>query len=139
MNLGYPLLDENAELTIPSDHVVARDARAAEGIDSWQQMLPPQDQFKEQCYFHTYDGEKGSAQLYNPTIGKGLKISFDTKELNFLTEWKMMGVCDYVLGLEPGNCSPDGRQAMREQGCLQMLKPGEKATFCVKVELLEGK
>lgn len=139
MNMGYPLLDENAEVTIPSDQVVARDPRAAEGIDSWAEMLPPQNQFAEQCYFHTYQGEQGSAQIYNPTIQKGLKISFNTKELGFLTEWKQMGVRDYVLGLEPGNCTPNGRQAMREQGCLQILNPGETAEFHVRVELFEKK
>ncbi len=137
INLGYPLLDENAQLTIPSANVVARDPRAEEGIDSWDQMLPPQDQFAEQCYFHTYAGETGSAQLYNPTINKGIKLSFDTKELGYLTEWKQMGVRDYVLGLEPGNCTPNGRAWMRERDRLQMLAPGETATFTVKVSLFE--
>lgn len=137
MNMGYPLLDENAELTIPSDQVRARDARAQEGIDCWNRLLPPQDGFAEQCYYHTYNGEKGMAQIYNPTLGKGLRITFPTKELYFLTEWKQMGVRDYVLGLEPGNCNPDGRKAMREQNKLQILQPGEEATFHVTVELLE--
>jgi len=30
----------------------------------------------------------------------------------------MMGVRDYVLGLECGNCYPDGRAAMREKDML---------------------
>lgn len=137
MNMGYPLLDENAELLIPSDHVKPRDARAQEGLDSWDKLLPPQEGFAEQCYYHTYDGEKGAAQIYNPTIGKGLRITFDTKELCFLTEWKQMGVRDYVLGLEPGNCNPDGRKAMRAQNKLQILAPGAEATFHVSVEMLE--
>lgn len=30
----------------------------------------------------------------------GLEISFDAKELDGFVEWKMMGIRDYVLGLE---------------------------------------
>lgn len=137
MNMGYPLLSEEAQVTIPSDHVCPRDPRAAEGIDTWDKMLPPQEGFAEQCYYHTYDGPSGSAQIYNPSIHKGLRITFDTTQLNYLTEWKMMGVRDYVLGLEPGNCNPDGRAAMRKQGVLQTLKPGEEKVFHLQVELFE--
>ena len=36
-------------------------------------------------------------------LGIGLSISFDATELDGFVEWKMMGVRDYVLGLECGN------------------------------------
>lgn len=54
-----------------------------------------------------------------------------------LNEWKMMGVHDYVLGLEPCNCTPDGRDVMRQQGRLKFLQPGESKTFEVMVKLYE--
>lgn len=137
MNMGYPLLSEQAELHIPSVRVEPRNAHAAEDLDTWNKLLPPQAGFEEQCYFHSFAGEKGLAEIYNPVINKGLRISFDTKELGYFTEWKMMGVKDYVLGLEPGNCLPDGRPKMRELNDLKVLKPGEEQTFRVKVELFE--
>lgn len=65
----------------------------------------------------------------------GLTISFDAAELDGFVEWKMMGVRDYVLGLECGNCYPDGRDVMRQTGMLKYLKPGEKKTYCVTVRL----
>jgi hypothetical protein len=40
----------------------------------------------------------------------------------------MMGKRDYVLGLEPGNCTPDGRDVMRKNGTLKFLAPDESAT-----------
>ena len=46
-----------------------------------------------------------------------------------------MGVRDYVLGLEFGNCYPDGRNVMRETGMLKFLEPGEKKEYCVQVRL----
>ena len=46
-----------------------------------------------------------------------------------------MGVRDYVLGLECGNCYPDGRDVMRRNGMLKFLKPGESVTYNVSVTL----
>lgn len=36
-----------------------------------------------------------------------------------------MGIRDYVLGLEPGNCYPNGRKEMREKGILKLIQPGQ--------------
>ena len=50
----------------------------------------------------------------------------------------MMGVRDYVLGLECGNCYPDGRDVMRKTGMLKSLEPGEQKTYVVKVKMLDA-
>lgn len=135
MNMGYPLLSESARLCIPSCRVLSRNEQAKLGIDTWQQMLPSQPRFEEQCYFHQFE-KKGRAGIYNPDIGQGLLISFDADRLNYFTEWKMMGERDYVLGLEPGNCHPDGRDRMREEGTLTILQPGESAAYEVDIRMI---
>ena len=137
MNMGYPLLSENAVVDIRSDRVTPRNAHAAKDLETCTEMLRPTPGFEEQCYYHQFTNE-GYAAIYNPDIQKGLAISFDPKVLTHFTQWKMMGCRDYVLGLEPGNCYPDGRDVMRKQGTLQILKPGESATFTVVVTLLEN-
>lgn len=137
MNMGYPLLSETAELQIPSCRVEARSPFALEGIDHWNEIIPPQPGIQEQCYYHSF-ANRGIAALYNPAIGKGVEIAFDPKNLDFFTQWKMMGVRDYVMGLEPGNCSPDGRRAMRESGRLKTLQPGEEKTYGVRISMVEG-
>ena len=134
MNMGYPLLSEKAEVEIPSIAVLPRNARAAEDLDTWNQMLPPQTQFEEQCYYHHFD-KVGKASIYNPEIGQGLEITFDAENLKYLTEWKMMGKRDYVLGLEPGNCTPDGRDVMRKEGELTILEAGQSVCYQVEVSL----
>ena len=139
MNMGYPLLDENAEVYIPSDKVTARNERALEGISEWNTVIPPQNNFEEQCYYHKFNSSNGIAGIFNPKIDKGLSISFDTSELNYFTQWKMMGKRDYVLGLEPGNCNPDGRNVMRKEQTLKFIKPGEEVNFNLKIELYENK
>ena len=112
INIGYPLLSEHAVVDISSTAVKPRNEHAAKDLDTWATMLPPTPGFEEQCYYHCFDQE-GRASIYNPDIHKGLSIAFDSRTLNHLTEWKMMGVHDYVLGLEPGNCTPDGRDVTR--------------------------
>ena len=136
MNMGYPLLSENAVVEIPSVSVKPRNDRAAEDQDTWHKMLPPTPGFEEQCYFHSFKNE-GKASIYTPDIHKGLTIFFDSNALDNFTEWKMMGFRDYVLGLEPGNCHPDGRDVMRKEGKLKILQPGEAVTYEVSVSLYE--
>ncbi|MCQ2430821.1 MAG: aldose 1-epimerase family protein [Clostridia bacterium] len=123
-NMGYPLLSEKAVVDIPSVSCVPRTPHAAEGFDDRLTMEKPQRGYEEMCFFHTFSG-KAQASIYNPDVKTGVAISFDTAELPFFTEWKMMGEYDYVLGLEPGNCDPDGRAHMRERGLLEILQPDE--------------
>ena len=127
-NMGYPLLSETAVVSIPSETVVPRNEDAAKGMADRLKMESPQKGFAEQCFFYTLDGTP-TVSIYNPAIGKGLEMTYDTKELPCFTEWKMMGEYEYVLGLEPGNCTPEGRAAVRAAGNLQFLAPGEAQTF----------
>ena len=48
-----------------------------------------------------------------------------------------MGAGDYVLGLEPGNCTPDGRNVLREKKLLKFLKSGEEATQTITIKIEE--
>lgn len=137
MNMGYPLLDEDSVVTIPSCAVTPRDAHAAEDLANCLRMEKPQTGYQERCYYHKFPDSCGSASIFQPKLGKGLKISFDASKLDGFVEWKMMGVRDYVLGLECGNCYPDGRNVMRERGMLKFLNPGEKVHYEVTVSMLD--
>lgn len=137
MNMGYPLLSEKSLVYIPSSHVEARNERAAQGLDEWNRMQKPEAGFEEQCYYHRFSGE-GKAGIFQPEEGQGLMISFDSNNLNYFTQWKMMGMRDYVLGLEPGNCHPDGRKKMREDGTLKILQPEEEVVYGLKVSMVKG-
>ncbi len=135
MNMGYPLLSEHARLRIPAADTQPRNAHAAKDIATWHQLLPPTPGFEEQCYLHSFAGNEAQVSIENPQSGIGLGICFDPQSLPSFTEWKMMGVRDYVLGLEPGNCFPVGRVAARQEGSLQFLQPGESRSFRLKVSL----
>ena len=123
-NMGYPLLSENSVLKINSAEVQPRDEHAKEDLATWDKMIAPQSNFTEQCYYHTFDDEP-QISLYNPDINTKMEMRYSSESLDFFTQWKMMGEGEYVLGLEPGNCNPDGRDVMRKSGRLKFLKPGE--------------
>jgi hypothetical protein len=138
MNMGYPLLDEDSEIVIPSNQVIPRDDHAAEDMEHWMRMEPPTAGYQERCYYHKFaqkTGEETTVSIYQPKLDTRLSITFDALTLDGFVEWKMMGVRDYVLGLECGNCYPDGRDVMRKTGMLKFLKPGEKQRYQVKITL----
>lgn len=139
MNMGYPLLDEDSIITIPSVEVLPRDDHAAEDIANWMHMEKPAAGYQERCYYHKFADGKGFASIRQPKLGIELQMEFDAKELDGFVEWKMMGVRDYVLGLECGNCYPDGRNVMRNSGMLKFLQPGEKKKYRVNITLSQWK
>ncbi len=141
INIGYPMLSEKSELYIPHSEVKARNSHAEESIKDCLLMEKPQAGYEECCYYYDVAETDGisSVGIYNPDIAKGVRISYEKAKLNFFTEWKMMGIGEYVLGLEPGNCTPDGREAMRKIGELKELAPGEEYSSDVKFLLSEDR
>ena len=138
MNMGYPLLSEKSIVAVNSRKVIPRTDHAAEDLDTWNQMLPPTADFEEQCYYHEFGSGTACAKIFNPDAGVGIAIRFDPSSLPYLTEWKMMGQKDYVLGLEPMNATLDGRSGLREAGLLPTIEAGGERNFEVSVEFFDS-
>jgi hypothetical protein len=138
MNLGYPLLSEHAKLIIDPVSTVPATPYAAEGINEFRQFIKPLANCQEQVYFHKMnDGSRNEAKvcLQNKKIGVSLEIRFNADKLPYLTEWKMMGMGEYVLGLEPCNVPAKNRVALREENILPWLEAGESVTNNIEVVL----
>ncbi len=138
-NFGYPVLSENSKVFIPSNSSTSRNAHAKDNYDSRLTMEKPQSGYEECCYYYDVKADNGMANvgIFSPDINKGVKISYDKTTLGYFTQWKMMGENEYVLGLEPGNCTPDGRAVMREKGILKELEKGEKYNTYLNFEFSE--
>jgi len=138
MNFGYPLLCEYSELIIDPEDTSPATPFAAEGINEFRRFIKPQANCQEQVYYHTMKADsKGETNvcLQNKKLGISLKIKFNTARLPYFTEWKMMGMGEYVLGLEPGNVHAKNRVALREDNILPYLKAGESVTNNIEVLL----
>ena len=133
-NMGYPLLSENSVVKIPNNGVKPRTEDAAKGVPEALNMQKPEKGFVEQCFYFDVVEKDGfaNAGIFSPDEGVGVVLSFDKNTLDYFTEWKMMGETEYVLGLEPGNCTPDGRSVLRERGELKFLAPGESYKTTLK-------
>ena len=139
-NMGYPLLSEKSIVKIPHHQITARNPHSAQSMDTALQMETPQPGYEECCYYYDVISDNGrcTAGIYSPEIEKGVIMSYNKEELPCFTEWKMMGCSDYVLGLEPGNCTPDGRDVLRENGTLQFIAPGERRTASLEFRFAQS-
>lgn len=139
-NMGYPLLDEGAELMFPSTKVIPRDADAEKGIDSYDQICAPEANYAEQCFHHEIPSKNNvsAVAIFNKKIGVGVKLEYSADTLDQFGEWKCMKARDYALGLEPSNCTFMGRKAAREMGVLKTLNPGETKDFFVKFTIFDA-
>jgi hypothetical protein len=134
-NLGWPLVDEGAEIVVPGAQTSARDEVAARGLASWSSPGPPQAGFREQVFRHdlptsgTASGT-ATAAVRNPRLGLELEIEVSADTLPHCYQWTMTGTGTYVLALEPANCAGiDGRRAAAEAGILESLGPGESRRY----------
>jgi len=138
INLGYPLLSEDASLIIDPVETTPATEVAASAIKEFRTFTKPQPGFFEHVYYHRLKAEKNGdtgVRLQNKKIGIAFDIKFNIKQLPLLTQWKMMGQGDYVLGLEPCNVPTRNRVILKEQKILPFLEPGESVTNNVEIIL----
>lgn len=142
INMGYPFLDENTKVYIPTRKVTARDEVSQGHEAEYNRMESPKDNESEYVFIHNIcsDEEKNvSVLVINEKLGMGLKISYNTKNLPYFMEWKSIASGDYVLGLEPSNSSVYGRMYHEERNDVHKLHPFEKEKNILIFTVLDGK
>ena len=97
-NIGYPLLDENARLTIDAQKTERFSDNA--DLDRWGVFEVPTAGRAEEVFLHTMkQSECVRAVLENGDIR--MTLEFSPKDFPYMTQWKSMASGDYVLGIEP--------------------------------------
>jgi hypothetical protein len=144
-NFGYPLLDDGAELVVPSRaivHAVHGDLRA-QGVGHRLQG-PPKADFSEQVYEHdVVAGADGmaSALLVNPALGAGgfgIRLDYDRTALPCLLQWQCLQSGLYVLGIEPSTNHVLGRKFAEERGELMQLEHADERHYRTRLSVLDG-
>ncbi len=138
MNLGYPLLDEGAELVIASN---PGSPVATYPAEDYRVMSAPRPGFPEQCWEHDVrpDAEgRASAALLNDRACLGVYQRYDRRALPFHTTWRMLGEGAYSVALEPSTNRDAGRFDAAQRGELQWLAAGETRKYELEIGVLDG-
>jgi hypothetical protein len=146
MNVGYPLVRAGAEF-IAASQVIARDDEARKGLDFWAQYDAASAGYPEQVFFHrVYTDDYGQTRVMISNGEIGLIWEYEPnpryyaypQRIPYMTQWKNTRQGIYVCSAEPGNCIPEGQNAARKAGRLDMLNPGESREFTLTLRVVEG-
>lgn len=141
-NAGYPLLDANSRLVMDAVSTACRDEITRQGLAAESPLVfgAPETGYVEQVFYHTLRAQAGRCQatMVNPDKALAFTVDFDNKELPYLIHWKCKAAGDYVTGIEPSNCHPEGVSKERENGTLRVVAPGEKLETDLRFSLAAG-
>jgi galactose mutarotase-like enzyme len=134
INFGPPLLEAGSRLVAPIARLAPRDARAVEGIESWDRYSGPIAGFTEQVYFADLAAGPDHLThvlLENANRTLGVSVGFDKRQLPCFMQWKnTQALADgYVTGLEPSTNFPNPHSFEEKQKRVVPLAPGASVTF----------
>jgi hypothetical protein len=139
-NVGAPFLEAGSRVLVPLREVAPRDARAVEGVATYDTFAAPHAGFAEQVYY--YDPLADAAGhtlvlLCNRPAERGLVVRWQRSELPCLAVWKNTAAVEdgYVAGLEPATNYPNFKSFERQRGRVRQLPPGGKwqCTWAIEV------
>jgi len=128
-NVGPPFLEGGSRVVMPVREMAPLNARAAEGIATFDTYSPPAAGFAEQVYCYDLLADSAGhtlALLYNRAADRGLVLRHNRQELPCFSVWRNTAALEdgYVTGLEPGTNYPNLRSFERQQGRVPLLPPG---------------
>lgn len=138
VNVGFPVVDEGAELLVPTRSVSPLGDYTADG---YRTLDAPKSGYVERVFLHDVIAEAdGSVPvgIVNRARGFGAYEVFNNKQLPIHFVWRMLGEGTYVVGIEPCTIRPAGRLDARERGELIILAPGEKREYDLELGALDG-
>ena len=141
INLGWPLVDEGAQLVAP----IARTSWSTESVReqrvSYQRFPAPQAGFVEQVYAHEVEADANgsvSAVLVNDQLQMGLRLDWSVNEFPHFFEWLHLHEGAYAVGLEPSTHAVAGEAAARADGSMIWLSAGESRSYHTVFSVLDG-
>jgi hypothetical protein len=141
-NVGAPLLEAGSRVLLPMRTMAPLNARAAEGVSTWDTYAGPIAGFAEQVYlFDLLEDSAGRtlAMLYNCAADRALVLRMNHRDLPCFTVWRNTAAVEdgYVTGLEPATNYPNSRTFERQQGRVLTLPAGGRWQTTWSLEILD--
>ena len=127
INLGYPMLDEGATLTVDAESIQPRTSWSKENQGAMLCAEMPVPGQEECCYFLKLRSPE--ATVTNQRLGKRFTLTYSGDTLPCFVEWRSMASGDYALGLEPATTELDGTFAYKT------IKAGEQVSFALEMQV----
>lgn len=152
INLGFPLVDEGAEVLAaagdPEDlsFTVESETREQAASERWRRVSEPRAGFTHEGYVvpmrAASDGTVAVAvvnrQLRSDRGGLGVYLRYYHEQLPTYLAWRMMREGLYAVGLEPAT-NPFGElEDLKRQGYPVTMAPGEQRTYSIEMGILDG-
>lgn len=140
-NVGRPLLGAGAKVVLDAEAIEPFNARAAEGLKTYDTFDGPTSGFVEQVYcIRPKADDEGTVRvlLQNARGDRGVVLSYALAQLPCFTLWKDTAALEdgYVTGIEPGTSFPGTRRLEREAGRVPVLEAGASRSFGITVDVL---
>jgi hypothetical protein len=138
VNLGWPIVDDGAELIAPMISVKARGDYPADG---YQRMHAPEAGYVEQVFEHELAAEPDGrvpVAVVNQRLGLGAHQIYRQDQLPCHFIWRMLGDGTFVVGIEPSTNRPTDRLDARQRGELTELEAGESRSYELELGALVG-
>jgi Domain of unknown function (DUF4432) len=137
-NIGFPVVDDGAELSYPAP---AGTCVSEASTEDYRKLAAPEPAYVEQCYEHDMaasgDGYVHAAVL-NRAAGLGVYQRYRPEQLPHHITWRQLGAGTYVVAMEPSTNRDAGRFDARDRGELTYLGPGEQRHYDLEVGALSG-
>lgn len=138
INIGFPVVDEGAEIVVPTRSAEPRGDYPAEG---YRTLDAPAPGYVERVFEHDPIAEQDGnvpVGIVNRQRGIGAYERFNINQMPFHFVWRMLGQGTYVVGIEPSTNRTGGRLDARERGELIILEPGDKRIYDLELGALSG-
>jgi len=133
-NAGYPLMDADAKLFIPTAEITPGNERGEEDIKTFDKFSEVEDDYPQILFWHKL--KENRFGIDNEKLNTRFRVTFQSPILDCFQQWKVCESGTYVSGLEP--CSQvGGRSDAIANGTQKYLNAGETIVNTFEVSFSE--
>jgi len=141
VNIGYPLISKNSRFVCKTIKSTIMGEKTEISPSEYGACHEPVKRIEQKCYSHDTKADSQGfvrAAVINDELGIGLGVCYRKEQLPQLTQWKTLSTGEYVIGIEPGTCSPVNRNWAAENGQSCILESLQTKEVEILFQILNG-